>query len=55
MRASPPMESLRPPAFVFQQDDVLVNFGYPGEQELRCKRNRAIYLRLYPPTRISLA
>ncbi len=43
-----PMESLRPPAFFFQQDDVLVNFGYPGEQELRFKRNRAIYLRLYP-------
>ena len=39
---------VRPPAFFFQPDDVLVNFGYPGEQEMRFKRDRAIFLRLYP-------
>ncbi|ODA66597.1 hypothetical protein A7A08_02364 [Methyloligella halotolerans] len=38
----------RPPAFFFHPNDVLVNFGYPGEQELRFKRDRAIFLRLYP-------
>ena len=40
--------AIRPPAFFFQPDDVLVNFGNPGEQEMRFKRNRAIFLRLYP-------
>jgi hypothetical protein len=40
--------SVRPPAFFFQPGDVLVNFGHPGEQEMRFKRSRAIYLRLYP-------
>lgn len=43
-----PVPPVRPPAFFFQPDDVLVNFGYPGEQELRFKRSKAIYLRLYP-------
>ncbi len=43
-----PVEPQRPPAFFFQPQDVLVNFGYPGEQELRFKRDRAIYLRLFP-------
>jgi hypothetical protein len=43
-----PMAPIRPPAFFFQPSDVLVNFGYPGEQEMRFKRNRAIFLRLYP-------
>ncbi|MDE1996869.1 MAG: hypothetical protein KGI75_30500, partial [Rhizobiaceae bacterium] len=43
-----PTEPVRPPAFFFQPGDVLVNFGYPGEQEMRFKRDRAIYLRLYP-------
>lgn len=43
-----PMEALRSPAFFFQPNDVLVNFGYPGEQELSFKRDRAIYIRLFP-------
>jgi len=43
-----PANALRPPAFFFQPNDVLVNFGNPGEQQLRFKRNRAIYVRLYP-------
>ncbi|OWO89985.1 hypothetical protein B5E41_29095 [Rhizobium esperanzae] len=43
-----PTGPVRPPAFFFQPDDVLVNFGYPGEQEMRFKRDRAIYLRLFP-------
>jgi hypothetical protein len=43
-----PTDAVRPPAFFFQPNDVLVNFGYPGEQEMRFKRDRAIYLRLYP-------
>ncbi len=43
-----PMAPVRPPAFFFQPSDVLVNFGYPGEQEMRFKRSRAIFLRLYP-------
>ena len=43
-----PTAPVRPPAFFFQPSDVLVNFGYPGEQEMRFKRNRAIFLRLYP-------
>lgn len=43
-----PTAPVRPPAFFFQPGDVLVNFGYPGEQEMRFKRNRAIFLRLYP-------
>jgi hypothetical protein len=43
-----PTVPVRPPAFFFQPSDVLVNFGYPGEQEMRFKRNRAIFLRLYP-------
>ncbi len=43
-----PMAATRPPAFFFQPQDVLANFGDPGEQELRFKRDRAIYLRLYP-------
>lgn len=43
-----PAAPIRLPAFFFQPDDVLANFGNPGEQELRFKRDRAIYLRLYP-------
>jgi len=43
-----PVQPSRPPAFFFQPDDVLVNFGYPGEQEMRFKRDRAIYVRLFP-------
>ena len=43
-----PTVPVRPPAFFFQPSDVLANFGYPGEQELRFKRNRVIYLRLFP-------
>lgn len=43
-----PAKALRPPAFFFQPEDVLVNFGYPGEQELRFKRDRVIYIRLFP-------
>ena len=43
-----PAQPLRPPAFFFQPDDILVNFGYPGEQEMRFKRDRAIYVRLFP-------
>ena len=43
-----PWPPVRPPAFFFQPQEVLANFGNPGEQELRFKRNRAIYLRLYP-------
>lgn len=43
-----PTAPVRPPAFFFEPDDVLVNFGHPAEQEMRFKRNRAIYLRLYP-------
>lgn len=43
-----PTAPVRPPAFFFQPTDVLVNFGYPGEQEMRFKRGRAIFLRLYP-------
>jgi hypothetical protein len=43
-----PVAPVRPPAFFFQPEDVLVNFGYPGEQEMRFKRSRAIFLRLYP-------
>jgi hypothetical protein len=42
------MAPVRPPAFFFQPNDVLVNFGHPGEQEMRFKRSRAIFLRLYP-------
>ncbi|MGO7821256.1 hypothetical protein ACC684_28810 [Rhizobium ruizarguesonis] len=42
------VEPIRPPAFFFQPEDVLVNFGYPGEQEMSFKRDRAIYLRLFP-------
>lgn len=44
-----PAQPSRPPAFFFEPDDVLVNFGYPGEQEMRFKRDRAIYIRLFPP------
>jgi hypothetical protein len=40
--------AVRPPAFFFQPNDVLVNFGNPGEQEMCFKRSRAIFLRLYP-------
>jgi hypothetical protein len=43
-----PVTPVRPPAFFFQAEDVLVNFGYPGEQELRFKRDRVIYIRLFP-------
>ncbi|MGO4569356.1 hypothetical protein AB4Z52_31000 [Rhizobium sp. 2YAF20] len=43
-----PTDAVRPPAFFFQPEDVIVNFGDPREQELRFKRDRAIYLRLYP-------
>lgn len=43
-----PAQPLRLPAFFFQPDNVLVNFGYPGEQEMRFKRDRAIYIRLFP-------
>jgi hypothetical protein len=43
-----PKSPERAPAFFFQPGDVLANFGNPGEQELRFKRDRAIYLRLYP-------
>ncbi len=43
-----PVTSLRPPAFFFRAEDVLVNLGYPGGQELRFKRDRAIYIRLFP-------
>ncbi len=43
-----PTMPVRPPAFFFQPNDVLVNFGHPGEQEMRFKRSRAIFLRLYP-------
>ena len=43
-----PVPPVRPPAFFFQSTDVIANFGYPGEQELRFKRDRAIYLRVYP-------
>ena len=43
-----PVVPVRPPAFFFNPDDVLVNFGHPGEQEMRFKRSRAIFLRLYP-------
>ncbi|MBY5551108.1 hypothetical protein HFO61_30655 [Rhizobium leguminosarum] len=42
------VEPKRPPAFFFQPGDVLVNFGYPGEQEMSFKRDRAIYIRLFP-------
>jgi hypothetical protein len=43
-----PQRAVRPPAFFFQPDDVLANFGNPGEQELRFKRDRAVFIRLYP-------
>lgn len=43
-----PAQPSRPPAFFFQPNDVLVNFGHPGEQEMRFKRDRAIYIRLFP-------
>lgn len=43
-----PTVPVRSPAFFFRPEDALVNFGYPGEQEMRFKRDRAIYLRLYP-------
>jgi hypothetical protein len=43
-----PTQPSRPPAFFFQPDDVLVNFGYPGEQEMRFKRDRAIFIRVFP-------
>ncbi|MEE3500925.1 hypothetical protein [Acidiphilium acidophilum] len=43
-----PIAPVRPPAFFFQPTDVLVNFGDPGEQEMRFKRSRAIFLRVYP-------
>lgn len=43
-----PAQPSRPPAFFFQPTDVLVNFGHPGEQEMRFKRDRAIYIRLFP-------
>tara|TARA_R110002126_G_scaffold15448_1_gene63307 strand:- start:330 stop:1295 length:966 start_codon:yes stop_codon:yes gene_type:complete len=43
-----PEEPARAPAFFFKPQDVLVNFGNPGEQELRFKRDRAIYIRLFP-------
>lgn len=43
-----PMDAVRPPAFFFKPGNILVNFGNPGEQELRFKRDRAIYLRLFP-------
>ncbi len=31
-----------------ESNDALVNFGDPGEQEMRFSRSRAIFLRLYP-------
>lgn len=43
-----PKEPIRRPGFFFKRQDVLVNFGQPGEQELRFKRDRAIYIRLFP-------
>lgn len=43
-----PIQPLRPPAFFFQPNDILVNFGHPGEQEMRFKRDRVIYIRLFP-------
>lgn len=43
-----PIVPARPPAFFFQPEDVIANFGRPGEQEHRFKRDRAIYLRVYP-------
>ncbi|MFG1210920.1 hypothetical protein V5F72_00685 [Xanthobacter flavus] len=43
-----PTQPLRTPAFFFQPRDVLANFGNPGEQEMRFKRDRAIYIRLFP-------
>ena len=43
-----PIQPLRPPAFFFHPNDILVNFGHPGEQEMRFKRDRAIYIRLFP-------
>ncbi|HEY5364786.1 MAG TPA: hypothetical protein VIJ49_11350 [Aestuariivirga sp.] len=43
-----PQATKRQPAFFFQPQEVLANLGDPGEQELRFKRGRAIYMRLYP-------
>jgi hypothetical protein len=43
-----PFEAKRPPAFFFTPEEVLIKFGYEHEQELRFKRDRAIYIRLYP-------
>ena len=43
-----PQQAVRPPAFFFDATNVLAAFGEPGEQECRFKRDRAIFLRLYP-------
>jgi hypothetical protein len=43
-----PTVPVRSSAFFFQPEQVLANFGDPGEQELRFKRYSVIYLRLYP-------
>lgn len=43
-----PTVPVRSPAFFFEAEQVLANFGDPGEQELRFKRDSVIYLRLYP-------
>jgi hypothetical protein len=43
-----PAEAIRPPAFFFQEEENLVNFGNPGEQEFRFPGERALYLRLFP-------
>ncbi|WP_108681784.1 hypothetical protein [Methyloceanibacter sp. wino2] len=43
-----PRTPVRPPAFFFNASDLIANFGGPGEQELRFKRSRAVFIRLYP-------
>ncbi|MEP3112122.1 hypothetical protein [Nisaea sp.] len=43
-----PEKPKRSPAFFFNSQEVLVNFGHPGEPELRFERDRAIYIRLFP-------
>ena len=50
----PSAPAKQPPAFFFLKDEVLANFGYPGEQEYQfgpaspITAGRAAYIRLFP-------
>jgi hypothetical protein len=39
---------LRPPAFFFNQSDVVASFGNPGEQEFTYPDTKAFYTRVFP-------